>query len=736
MLSTTKNGGAHRTAIAGRRRVAVAALIIALIVTGTGCNGESEEINVNAYDSDMGTTSGEAVDTDFTIDVSRLDGSTATIPLMEATLKKLFGSSEGLVHNRTDLAYRLLIGGDDWLGEEFGEKDAIFVTYPSEEESGLAEEAGIELEIIPVVKDALVFLVNADNPVTSLTAQQIKDIYSGKIKNWKEVGGRDEAITPFQRPVNSGSQTLFLKLAMGGAAPMDAPTELRPGDMSGLIDSVALNDYSGGAIGYSVFYYASEMYAHDEVKLIAVDDVVPAAETISGDEYAYLTHYYAVLKGDTPQDADVRKLVAWMLSPDGQKTAVEAGYVPLDPKDLGAAGPAEAYGYYGSTPENTTQSKGTGGSAPVRYGGAAEFYNPFLPEDGMKLSDLFYDGVNYIDYINRELRQKIDGSEWELEPKHRFTGIPNDYPLFNLRKNEISDGRQVGTVLDILFDETTPFFDVNSFGGIIDAWVISINLPLDLSPYGAVWKIDYEKEASDSDYLVLVPQVTTYFKGSNAADAKTNEGLRWLYERAKKAGFFGPDPDYAARGMNDSAVPELYMVRDKLIVLYRGSDFVAGQTMSLAFNLRTGEEVDMPVFPNIKASSTRAPMGAASYNASLAIDGNYETAWCEGVPGPGIGEWIELSAESKQRVDGIKIINGYRKSDEAYMNNNRIKTVTITAEDGFSESFVIPAGEWTWYVGIEFSVPVYTSWLRLTIDDVYPGDSDSEDTLISEIELR
>jgi len=162
--------------------------------------------------------------------VDRIDGSTATIPLTTAALQLLRGTAAGLHHNTTDTAYQNLIAGT---------KDVIFVTAPSPDELAAATAAGVELDVIPVVKDALVFLTNTANPVTGLTSQQVKDIYTGTTANWSQVGGADAAIIPYQRPVNSGSQTLFLQLAMGDTTPMDAPTALRPTSMGDLVDAVA-----------------------------------------------------------------------------------------------------------------------------------------------------------------------------------------------------------------------------------------------------------------------------------------------------------------------------------------------------------------------------------------------------------------------------------------------------------------------------------------------------------------
>ena len=290
------------------------------------------------------------VSSDF---VNRLDGSTATIPLGSAVMTALTGSDEGMLFNKTDVAYENLIKGD---------KDLILVTYPSDEEFQMAADAGVELDVIPVVKDALVFLANTGNTVDNLTQDQVKDIYTGTTTNWSQLGGADAAIIPYQRQVNSGSQTLFLKLAMGDVTPMDAPTDMRPDQMDRLVDVISDYDDSVNAIGYTMFYYVTQMYMKDTVKLLSIDGIQPSAQTISDESFPYLTYYYAVVRKDSPADSDARKVIEWMLGDEAQQLASQTNYVPMDPRNIQPVQPV--YGYYGSTQENTTQSSGTGGTQP------------------------------------------------------------------------------------------------------------------------------------------------------------------------------------------------------------------------------------------------------------------------------------------------------------------------------------------------------------------------------------
>ena len=255
----------------------------------------------------------------------RVDGSTVTIPLSEAFYCRTVGATEeearlNIKHNKTHTAYINLCNGD---------ADIIFVTYPSAEELQLVQDAGTEYEIVPIVKDAFIFLVNANNPVDALTVSQIQEIYMGVKTDWSQVGGTSGGMIAYQRPVNSGSQSGMLELVMKQYTMMDAPTEMRPAEMGSLIEAISSYDNAERAIGYSYYYYARLMYNRENTKYIAVDGIEPNDETIQSGEYPFTTAYYAVMRKDTPADAPARKLLAWILSSDGQNTAKEASYVPV-----------------------------------------------------------------------------------------------------------------------------------------------------------------------------------------------------------------------------------------------------------------------------------------------------------------------------------------------------------------------------------------------------------------------
>ena len=126
-----------------------------------------------------------------------------------------------------------------------------------------------------------------------------------------------------------------------------------------------------------------------------------------------------------------------------------------------------------------------------------------------------------------------------------------------------------------------------------------------------------------------------------------------------------------------------------------------------------------PVFTWVSASSS-----LKGYEEKLTTDGKLETAWLEGVKGNGIGEWLMYSAETDQTVSSITIYNGYLKNDKVYVNNGRIKKLSLEFSDGeiitkdiSKTNFSNAKNGYT----INFETPKLTSSIKLTILDAYQG---------------
>ena len=256
----------------------------------------------------------------------RLDGSTATAPLGRAIAAVLLGESEDEVSDlinfsRTTESYRELMRGN---------RDLVIAAEPNEAVFDEMKEAGFEIEMEPFAMDALVFMVNAGNPVESLTLEQLRGIYTGEITNWSEVGGEDAEIVAFQRNAESGSQVLMEKLVMDGTEMTEPPEGYMIASMGGLMDAVKEYDNSSNAIGYSVYYYAHDMQMAGGLKLLKIDGVAPEAATIRSGEYPFLNPYYVAMNAAEPEGSMTRVLYDWLLGPDGQKLVDMKGYVSVN----------------------------------------------------------------------------------------------------------------------------------------------------------------------------------------------------------------------------------------------------------------------------------------------------------------------------------------------------------------------------------------------------------------------
>ena len=256
-----------------------------------------------------------------------LDGSTANIPLAKLIIQRLLEISgdeaDALINfHTTPAAYEQLA---------HGLSDLLLVYNPADATKKTLADRNVELEYHSIGRDALVFIVNEQNPITSLTTKQVQDIYTGKIKNWKELGGKDLEIVAFQRPETSGSQALMDQLIMKNLTKMQAPVELIPAGMGGLIEGIASYKNTGGAIGYSVFYYADTMYKTPGLKFIKIDDVAPSNESIANGAYPHTNDFYAVINKNENR-ANVINLLNWILSEEGKKAITDAGYVWVEDK--------------------------------------------------------------------------------------------------------------------------------------------------------------------------------------------------------------------------------------------------------------------------------------------------------------------------------------------------------------------------------------------------------------------
>jgi phosphate transport system substrate-binding protein len=197
------------------------------------------------------------------------------------------------------------------------------------EEREQAEANGVEPVEHVVAGDAIAVVVHPSNPVTGLTIPQLSDIFSGKITNWREVGGEDRPIVLLSRESNSGTHVFFLEeVVRQGRADDDtlfSPDTLLMPSSEGISTEVRQNP---NAIGYDGLGYVT---ADQKVVPVAADPgaayVPPEVETVKDGSYPIARGLYIYTAGE-PQGA-VLDYLTWIMGAEGQAIVGELGFVPL-----------------------------------------------------------------------------------------------------------------------------------------------------------------------------------------------------------------------------------------------------------------------------------------------------------------------------------------------------------------------------------------------------------------------
>ncbi|MDR2211591.1 MAG: substrate-binding domain-containing protein [Spirochaetaceae bacterium] len=285
----------------------------------------TEDINPQDYIPFAGskiTDLGEPANITFKHNLPRLAGATAAIPLYTAFIQALYPrgdylNSKVLNFSPTPYAYRSLVEGY---------VDVIFCYAPSKEQIKLAAARNLQYRMVPICKDAFVFFVNKNNPVENITLGQIRDIYAGRITNWKDAGGNEQAIIAYQRNRESGSQTAFLGI-MEDETIMEPIAEKIIWGMGDMVQRVADYRNGGGALGYSFRFFTQEMIRSDSIRLLTIDGSAPTTANIGSGGYPFTETLYAITTGG--ESPEVQKLLDWILSDQGQRLIEKIGYVPV-----------------------------------------------------------------------------------------------------------------------------------------------------------------------------------------------------------------------------------------------------------------------------------------------------------------------------------------------------------------------------------------------------------------------
>lgn len=253
-----------------------------------------------------------------------IDGAAAVFPVYSAFVNATYPDTTEIYDGIFE--YNNTVEGYKKLAEK--ETDIFVGAGPSKEQLAYAESQKTTFKYTQIGWEAFVFFVNKDNPIDSLTVDQIKKIYSGEITNWREVGGKNENIVPYQRNEGSGSQSMLIRF-MGDAPILPPTTETQVDGMGGIIETVANFKNKSNSIGFSFRFYVEGIIKNPDVKMIAINGIKPTAENVKNSTYPIITPLYAMSREGNEKES-VETLINWMLSAEGQFIIEQTGYVGIN----------------------------------------------------------------------------------------------------------------------------------------------------------------------------------------------------------------------------------------------------------------------------------------------------------------------------------------------------------------------------------------------------------------------
>lgn len=282
----------------------------------TGCSGTQK----SAENTEPAQSGEKPVDNQ----VINIKGSDTMVYLSKALAEEFMKRNQG-----TQLA---VVGGGSGTGIKAliaGTADIANASRKMKpEEIEEARSKGIEPIETTVALDGLAIVVNMDNPVTQLNLAQLKDIFTGKITNWQQVGGKNEPVTVISREANSGSHVYFREHVLKDEA-FTANAVLVQTSKGVTEETVKLQ----GAIGY---VGVGDAKAGKNIKILNIakdagtEALAPGEENVKTGKYPISRPLYVYTAGQ-PQ-GKVKEIVDFMIGQDGQRIVEEQGYVPITEK--------------------------------------------------------------------------------------------------------------------------------------------------------------------------------------------------------------------------------------------------------------------------------------------------------------------------------------------------------------------------------------------------------------------
>ncbi|MBQ4133242.1 MAG: phosphate ABC transporter substrate-binding protein [Desulfovibrionaceae bacterium] len=243
-----------------------------------------------------------------------INGSTTVLPVIQKV-------GEAFMNANPEIVLAISGGGSGNGLKALGEglcQVAMSSRGIKESERTDAAARGIKPYRITIAMDALVPVVHPDNPVNKLSVEQLREIYAGKISNWKDLGGNDERIVIISRDSSSGTFETWEEIIMNKGRV--TPRALLQTSCGAVVQAVSKNENAIGYIGFG--------YLNDSLKAVDVNGVHASAETALDGSWPISRELYLFTDGEP--EGGLKKLVDFILDPlKGQKYVQEIGYIPL-----------------------------------------------------------------------------------------------------------------------------------------------------------------------------------------------------------------------------------------------------------------------------------------------------------------------------------------------------------------------------------------------------------------------
>ena len=256
----------------------------------------------------VGCGSAEGVDSDSSVATISISGSTSVGPLMEKVQEKYEENNSVILEiqqNGSGAGIKDVISGISEIGMSSRE---------------LKDEEKNSVEATTVAYDGIALLVNPENKVKNISLEDVKNVYTGKITNWKELGGEDAPIVVISREEGSGTRDAFQEIV--GYKSEELTKEATISDGSGAVKTTVAGNKN--AIGFASFEYIDET-----VSALNVNDVEPTADNVKDGQYKISRPFLLVTKSDSVTE-NGQNLINYVLSPEGQQIVADNKLITVE----------------------------------------------------------------------------------------------------------------------------------------------------------------------------------------------------------------------------------------------------------------------------------------------------------------------------------------------------------------------------------------------------------------------